>query len=95
MEESARRARLPLEQMRTITPVPDPVVGIMQSIGISDELRKMGLSSWFIDFGLRNVEQRRADVTVGVAWKPNGKVPMKHALESLGLRFLADPPGLV
>lgn len=67
------------------------LLGILQSIGISEAYRQQGLSNILVEAYLQWLWRKTAaDIAFGVFWKPHGKAPMGSILENFGFYHLTD-----
>lgn len=91
LEEMAALSKLPRERLAMISEREAPVIGNLQSIGVTEAWRRHGLSEQLVGFYLEQLQQcLLADAAFGVFWKPEGHVPMEKTLKAFGFRHLED-----
>jgi len=87
----ARMSKLPEQRLAEAAGKEDPAVWNLQAYGIAEPWRGHGLSRRLLRFTLEKLrEQPRADIAVGVCWKPLGRVPMGKAVNECGFRSLGE-----
>ncbi len=64
-------------------------VGKIQSIGVDDKYRGMGLSSKMMGFALSELKKLDIDIAYIVCWKPKGKVPLGKTISLFDFTFLS------
>ena len=90
LAEMAALSKLPETRLSVISQKQNPVLGNIQSIAVSEDFRRRGLSRRLIAFSLERLEQMGADAAFGVCWKIHGRTPIEPTLTSLGFRYLSD-----
>lgn len=65
--------------------------GILQSIGVCEEYRNLGLAKELVGVYLQYLlKETAAEVAFGFFWKHNGIVPMELVLKKFGFSYLTD-----
>lgn len=95
IEEAARISNISVEQIAKACGKQAPVIGNLQSIGISMQWRGLGLSNQLISFSLEQLHTKlQADMAFGICWKPKGTVPMASTLSRFNFQYLTDAHGV-
>ncbi|MGN1231726.1 MAG: hypothetical protein ACI4TP_07480, partial [Anaerotignum sp.] len=89
--EAEKLSKQALQQLDSQVFQPRSLLGILQSIGVSEEYRQHGLSQILVEAYLQwLISRTEADIAFGVFWKPNGKAPMAPILQKFGFYHLID-----
>ena len=89
-EYIAKYAKLDAEMFRKVYSRTDKKVGKIQSVGLKEEYRGIGLAVQMINFILEKLKEISVDITFIVCWKPDGIVPLGKALLECKFDYLAE-----
>ena len=89
-EYIANYAKLDVELLRAVYAQPNKKVGKIQSVGLKEEYRGIGLAAQMINFILEKLKEISVDITFIVCWKPDGIVPLGKALLECKFDYLAE-----
>ena len=65
-------------------------VGKLQSIGLKEHYRDMGLAVFMTEAMIRELSLKAVEAVFVVCWRPGGYVPLKETLLRCGFSFLAE-----
>ena len=89
-EDIAKYAKLDAELFRKVYSRTDKKVGKIQSVGLKEEYRGIGLAAQMVNFILEKLKEISIDVTFIVCWKPGGILPLGKALSECKFDYLAE-----
>lgn len=89
-EYIANYAKLDVELLRAVYAQPNKKVGKIQSVGLKEEYRGMGLATQMILFILNELKKLCIDITFIVCWKPAGTVPLGKTLSECRFSYLTE-----
>lgn len=95
LEEMMSLSKLSCEQLNIVTKGEHPVIGNLQSIGVTETYRGEGISEILVKFFLTTLQESTvAEVAFGVFWKAKGKVPMEKTLKTFDFIYITDVQGV-
>ena len=89
-EDIAKYAKLDAELFRKVYSRTDKKVGKIQSVGLKEEYRGIGLAAQMVNFILEKLKEISIDVTFIVCWKPGGILPLGKALSECKFAYLSE-----
>ena len=89
-EEVAHYAKIDISLLSSLSPAPRRKVGKIQSIGVLDEYRGIGIAPKLMEFVLNDLKGQGLEIVFIVCWKPKGSVPLEHALIENKFTFLTQ-----
>ena len=89
-EDIAKYAKLDAELFRKVYSRTDKKVGKIQSVGLKEEYRGIGLAAQMVNFILEKLKEISIDVTFIVCWKPSGILPLGKALSECKFAYLSE-----
>lgn len=91
LESLSTACKMPVEKLSAMSEKEAPLVGQIQSIGVLPEYRQYNLGDRLMAFALDYMEKNtEADLVSGIAWKPEGRIPMKNLLDKYDCKYLGD-----
>ena len=83
-------AKVDPDRLRSVAAEPLHTVYRVQSIGIREEYRGIGLAAGLLNFALAQAEKLEAQVVYVVCWKTGQVVPLEKPLLECGFSFLME-----
>lgn len=89
-ESIASSAKIDITVLRTVYGETGKKVGRIQSIGLKETYRGLGLAARMICFALGKLAAMSVEAVFIVCWKPGGMVPLGKALKECGFDDLTE-----